>query len=194
MQEIFCLTWQKSTWKIRNLQKQSTVNLEKDVPDMLHMPSEDIMVSNHLEVFIAIIPIFYASPRLMVKNSRTVRNSSVEYSSAAVLLRAIKGIAERFPVFLGSKSVSQIFNLLQPSQGQLPCPCDGFASCPFVSLMVICFIHYTLISRDGLGFNANSLLPFTMRFSTSSRVMLRTMFVSNGCPSCQLGFASFTAS
>lgn len=48
---------------------------------MLHMPSEDIMVSNHLEVFIAIIP-------------------------------TIKGIAERFPVFLGSKSISQIFNLL----------------------------------------------------------------------------------
>ena len=48
---------------------------------------------------------------------------------------------------------------------------------PFSDLMVSCFIDYTLISKDGLGFNANLLLTFTMRFSTSSRVMLRTMLV-----------------
>ena len=62
-----------------------------------------------------------------------------------------------------------------------------------VSGIRICFMDHTLISKDGSGFNENSLLPFTMRFSTSSRVMLRTMFVSNGCPSCQPGSASFTA-
>lgn len=62
-----------------------------------------------------------------------------------------------------------------------------------VSGIRICFMDHTLISKDGSGFNENSVLPFTMRFSTSSRVMLRTMFVSNDCPSCQPGSASFTA-